>query len=69
MLAELEAAGETETAQASRDRRAIYQYLSAIFETVTAWAKEGKAVNRAHRALHLRGHKSVREPERNRSPL
>ena len=25
--------------------------------------QEGKAVNRAHRALHLRGHKSVREPE------
>ena len=28
-----------------------------------AWAKEGKAVNRAHRALHQRGHHSVREPE------
>jgi hypothetical protein len=54
---------EWEAVQAGRDRNAIYQYLSAVFETVTAWAKEGKAVNRASRALHLRGHKSVREPE------
>ena len=54
---------EWEAVQASRDRGSIYQYLSAVFETVTSWAKEGRAVNRAHRALHLRGHKSVREPE------
>jgi hypothetical protein len=54
---------EWEAVQASRDRGAIYQYLSAVFETVTSWAKEGRAINRAHRALHLRGHKSVREPE------
>ena len=33
------------------------------FRTVMAWAQEGRAVNRAHRALHLRGHSSVREPE------
>ena len=54
---------EWETVQASRDRNAIYGYLTAVFETVMVWAKEGRAVNRAHRALHLRGHKSVREPE------
>jgi hypothetical protein len=30
---------------------------------VTWWAKEGKAVNRACRALHMRGHNSAREPE------
>ena len=54
---------EWETVQASRDRDAIYGYLAAVFELVTWWAKEGKAVRRAHRALHLRGHKSVREPE------
>ena len=54
---------EWETVQASRDRDAIYQYLTAVFEIVMVWAKEGKAVNRAHRALHLRGHNSVREPE------
>jgi hypothetical protein len=54
---------EWETVQASRDRNAIYQYLSVVFETVACWAKEGKAVKRAYRALHLRGNKSVREPE------
>ena len=54
---------EWETVQASRDRNALYGYLTAVFETVMVWAKEGRAVNRAHRALHLRGHKSVREPE------
>ena len=54
---------EWEAVQASRDRDAIYQYLTAVFETVMVWAKEGKAVKRAYRALHLRGHKSVREPE------
>ena len=54
---------EWETYQASRDRDAVYGYLAAVFELVEWWAKEGRAVNRAHRALHLRGHKSVREPE------
>ena len=54
---------EWETMQASRERDAIYRYLTAVFETVMAWAKEGKAVNRAHRALHLRGYSSIREPE------
>ena len=42
---------EWETVQASRDRDAIYQYLTAVFELVMWWAKEGKAVKRAHRAL------------------
>ena len=54
---------EWETIQASRDRNAIYQYLTVVFELVTWWVKEGKAVNRAYRALHLRGRNSVREPE------
>ena len=54
---------EWDMAQASRDRDAIYQYLAAVFEMVAWWDLEGKAVKRAHRALHLRGHKSVREPE------
>jgi hypothetical protein len=54
---------EWDTYQAARDRDAIYEYLTAVFELVSWWAKEGKAVNRAHRALHLRGHKPVREPE------
>jgi hypothetical protein len=54
---------EWATVQASRDRDAIYRYLAAVFEVVEWWAKEGKAVKHAHRALHLRGRKSLREPE------
>jgi len=49
--------------QASRNRDAILLYLTAVFEMVVVWAKEGKAVKRAYRALHLRGYSSVREPE------
>jgi hypothetical protein len=54
---------EWEAVQASRNRDAIYTYLAAVFEVVEWWAKESKAVKRAYRALHLRGYKSVREPE------
>ena len=54
---------EWETVQASRDRDAIYGYLAAVFELVEWWDQEGKAGNRAHRALHLRGRKSFREVE------
>jgi hypothetical protein len=54
---------EWDMVQASRDRDAIYLYLSVVFELVASWAKEGRAVNRAHRALHLRRYNSVREPE------
>ena len=54
---------EWEMVHASRDRAAIYGYLAAVFETVMVWAKEGKAVKRAYRILHMRGHKSAREPE------
>ena len=54
---------EWETVQASRDRGAIYGYLTAVFELVEWWAKEGRAVKCADRALHLRGYSSVGEPE------
>jgi hypothetical protein len=54
---------EWEMVQASHDRNAIYQYLAAVFELVIWWNHEGKAVNRAHRALHLRGYSSAKEPE------
>ena len=54
---------EWETVQATRDRAAIYGYLTAVFEIVIVWAEEGKAVKRAYQALHLRGYSSVREPE------
>ena len=54
---------EWDTVQVSRERNAIYLYLTAVFEAVMAWAQEGKAVKRACRALRLRGHNSAREPE------
>ena len=54
---------EWETVQASRNRNAIYQYLAAVFELVTWWEHDQKEIEYAHRALHLRGHNSVREPE------
>ena len=54
---------EWETFQSTNARDAVYQYLTAVFELVSWWAQEGRAVDRAHRALHLRGHHSVREPE------
>ena len=54
---------EWETFQSTHARDAVYQYLTAVFELVSWWAQEGRAVNRAHRALHLRGYSSVRQPE------
>ncbi len=54
---------EWESVQASRDRDAIYGYLTAVFDLVMWWSQEGKAVKRAYRALRLQGHKPIREPE------
>ena len=54
---------EWETVQASRHRGAIYKYLTAVFELVSWWAQEGHDVDYAGRALHLKGHHSVREPD------
>ena len=42
-----------EDCQASRDRNAIYGYLSAVFDLVMWWAAEGRAVSRARWALRL----------------
>jgi hypothetical protein len=39
--------------QASRDRIAIYGYLSAVFDLVMWWAAEGRAISRARKALRL----------------
>jgi hypothetical protein len=39
--------------QATRDRNAIYAYLSAVYDLVAWWAAEGKEVDRARRALRL----------------
>ena len=54
---------EWETFQSTHARDAVYQYLTAVFELVAWWAQEGRAVGRAHRALHLRGYSTVRQPE------
>ncbi len=39
--------------QTSRDRNAIYGYLSAVFALVMWWAAEGRAISRARWALQL----------------
>jgi len=43
-----------EESQASRDRDAIYIYLSAVFELVAWWMAENRVVQHAHKALRLR---------------
>jgi hypothetical protein len=42
-----------EECQASRDRDAIYTYLTAVFDLVAWWAAEDRALDRAHWALRL----------------
>jgi hypothetical protein len=42
-----------EACQASRDRNAIYGYLSAVFDLVVWWAADDRAVSRARWALQL----------------
>jgi hypothetical protein len=37
------------------DRFSVYQYLTAVFDLVTVWEKENRAVDRATRALRLKG--------------
>jgi hypothetical protein len=39
--------------QASRDRNAIYGYLTAVYDLVAWWAAEGREIDRARRALRL----------------
>ena len=43
-----------EECQASRERDAIYTYLTAVFDLVAWWAAENRAFDRAHWALRLR---------------
>jgi hypothetical protein len=45
--------GVWDDAQASRDRNAIYGYLTAVYDLVAWWSAEGKEVGRARRALCL----------------
>ena len=42
-----------EDCQASRDRSAIYGYLSAVFDLVMWWKAEDRAISRARWALRL----------------
>jgi hypothetical protein len=37
------------------NRFSVYQYLTAVFDLVTVWQKENRAVERAKRALWLKG--------------
>jgi hypothetical protein len=37
------------------DRFSVYKYLSAVFDLVMVWQKENRAVDRAKRALWLKG--------------
>jgi hypothetical protein len=45
--------GIWEDCQASRDRNAIYGYLTAVHGLVAWWAADGRDVDRARRALRL----------------
>jgi len=40
--------------QARRERDAIYTYLTAVFDLVAWWMAEGRALERAQKALRLR---------------
>jgi hypothetical protein len=42
-----------EECQASRKRDAIYSYLTAVFDLVSWWTAEGRALERAYKALRL----------------
>jgi hypothetical protein len=43
-----------EDCQASRERDAVYGYLSAVFDLIAWWVVEDRALERAHWALRLR---------------
>jgi hypothetical protein len=43
-----------EESQASRERDAIYSYLTAVFDLVAWWTAEKRALERAHKALRSR---------------
>ena len=51
--------------QTSRDRDGIYRYLGPLFELVTWWAHERKAIEYARRALSVQRHQpapNIAEP-------
>jgi hypothetical protein len=50
---------EFENYQSSRDRDGIYRYLGRVFELVTWWTHERKAMEYGRRALSLQRRQSV----------
>jgi hypothetical protein len=52
---------EWETYQNTRDRDGIYGYLTAVFELVTWWKDEQKAIEYSRRALSVQRHEVVPE--------
>jgi hypothetical protein len=42
-----------EEVQATRDRNAIYAYLTAVYDLVAWWTAEGREIDRGRRALRL----------------
>jgi hypothetical protein len=52
-----------EESQASRNRDAIYTYLTAVFNLVGWWAAKNRAVERARKALRLRSMTSFEREE------
>jgi hypothetical protein len=42
-----------EDVQSSRDRKAIYGYLTAVYDLLAWWTAEGQEIDRARRALRL----------------
>jgi len=53
--------GEWQDHQSIRERDGIYGYLAAVFELVSWWAHEGKAVEYARRALGLKERRLIVE--------
>jgi hypothetical protein len=58
---------EWATVQASHHRDAVYGYVTGVFELVTWWNQERKAVNRARRRCSREG--TTCSGSRNHSPL
>jgi hypothetical protein len=55
--------------QASRNRDAIYRYLTAVYDLVAWWSAEGREVQRARRALRLGRLEVSGKPFRRHHPL
>lgn len=52
---------EFESYRATRDRDAVFRYLSAVFEAVQCWDQEAKTADYAREALRLRNYRTRTE--------